>query len=38
MDLYRIRDRQIVEIRDSVDRLGMLQQLGLLPSPSQATA
>jgi predicted ester cyclase len=37
MDLYRIRDGQIVEIRDSVDRLGMLQQLGILPSPTQAT-
>jgi ketosteroid isomerase-like protein len=38
MDLYRIRNGQIVEIRDSVDRLGMLEQLGILPSPSQATA
>jgi steroid delta-isomerase-like uncharacterized protein len=37
MDLYRIRGGQIVEIRDSADRLSLLQQLGILPTPVQAT-
>ncbi|MBV9329868.1 MAG: ester cyclase [Chloroflexi bacterium] len=35
MDLYRIRAGQIAEIRDSVDRLSMYQQLGVPTSPQQ---
>ena len=34
MDLYRIRDGQIVELRGSVDQLTILQQLGVLPTPA----
>jgi ketosteroid isomerase-like protein len=34
MDLYRIRDGQIVELRAGVDRLTILQQLGVLPTPA----
>ncbi len=37
MDLYRIRDGQIVDVRDSLDRLSMFQQLGLLTTRRQAT-
>jgi predicted ester cyclase len=33
MDLYRIRGEQIVEIRDSVDRLDLYRQLGVLAAP-----
>jgi steroid delta-isomerase-like uncharacterized protein len=37
MDLYRIRGGQIAEIRDSPDRLALLQQLGVLSTPVLAT-
>jgi predicted ester cyclase len=37
MDLYRIHDCQIGKIRDSVDRLTLLRQLGALPAPQLTT-
>ncbi len=36
MDLYRIRDGRLVELRDRPGTLEVLQQLGHLPAPSSA--
>jgi predicted ester cyclase len=33
IDIFRIVDGQLVLIGQSVDRLGMLQQLGVIPAP-----
>jgi hypothetical protein len=38
MDLYRLSGARIVEIRDSVDRLSMFQQLGVLTTSEPAQA
>lgn len=38
VDLFRIADGRIVESWVSCDRLGLLQQLGVLPAPEQASA
>lgn len=34
IDIFRMVDGKIVEHWDAVDRLGMLQQLGIIPMPS----
>jgi steroid delta-isomerase-like uncharacterized protein len=34
IDIFRLKDGRILEHWDAVDQLGMLQQLGLVPSPS----
>ena len=38
MDVVRVADGQIVEHWGVVDRLGLLQQLGVIPQPEAATA
>lgn len=35
IDVYRIVDGQIAELWQNWDQLGMLQQLGVAPMPSQ---
>ena len=35
---YRIVDRKIVEFRGQLDMMGMMQQLGAMPSPQHAEA
>lgn len=35
IDIFRLRDGKIVEHWDAVDRLGMLQQLGVIPAPTE---
>jgi predicted ester cyclase len=36
-DIYRIVDGKIVEVWTELDALGMMQQLGAIPGPAQAT-
>lgn len=38
MDIWRIADGKAAEHWDSIDNLGMLQQLGVIPSPDSAPA
>ncbi|MDQ3928978.1 MAG: ester cyclase [Chloroflexota bacterium] len=38
MDLWRIADGKAAEHWDSIDNLGMLQQLGVIPAPDAAPA
>jgi hypothetical protein len=38
MGIYRISDNKIAEQWVQEDLLGMLQQLGVVPAPEQATA
>ena len=38
VELYRIADGKVVESWVGSDRLGLLQQLGVIPAPGQATA
>ena len=38
IDIFRLADGKIVEYWNETDRLGMLQQLGLLPTPEPASA
>lgn len=38
IDVWRIKDGKIVENRQIVDNLGLLQQLGAIPQPEQAPA
>jgi steroid delta-isomerase-like uncharacterized protein len=35
---YRIADGKIVEFRGQLDMMGLMQQLGVIPSPQQAEA
>jgi predicted ester cyclase len=37
IDIVRVVDGHVVEHWNAVDNLGLLQQLGMLPSPGQAT-
>jgi steroid delta-isomerase-like uncharacterized protein len=37
IDIFRIVDGKLVLVGQSVDRLGMLQQLGIIPAPGQAS-
>jgi steroid delta-isomerase-like uncharacterized protein len=37
IDIFRIVDGKLVLVGQSVDRLGMLQQLGVVPAPGQAS-
>ncbi len=37
IDIFRIADGKLVEFWQNWDQLGMLQQLGALPTPGQAT-
>ncbi len=37
IDIFRIVDGKLVLVGQSVDRLGMMQQLGVVPMPGQAT-
>ena len=34
IDIFRVEDGKLVEHWDAVDQLGMLQQLGVIPSPT----
>jgi steroid delta-isomerase-like uncharacterized protein len=38
IDIFRIADGRIVEVWQSTDQLGLLQQLGVIPAPEQAGA
>jgi predicted ester cyclase len=36
IDIIRLHEGQIVEDRVEVDQLGMMQQLGVIPTPGQS--